>query len=583
MMRGVFLPGRPLSPLRLQLRLSTRHRVIARQFHKSRPGTRPTDLPTFPCRTRFAPSPTGYLHLGSLRTALYNYLLAKATGGQFILRIEDTDQVRTVPDAEKRLVEDLHWAGLSWDEGPDKAGPYGPYRQSERLELYHTHAAELIASGKAYRCFCSKEQLLHHNTISHEQGGRTGYPGTCRSISPEESEDRAARGESHVVRFRSPAEPTRIQDLVFNSFRKKDPEEDFVIIKSDGFPTYHFANVVDDRKMAITHVIRGSEWLLSTPKHVDLYNAFGWEPPRFAHVGLLVDMNQQKLSKRHPGVDVTYYKDNKILPAALLNFAVLLGWSTTDVKGDVMTLEDMVKYFRPRFTKGDIKVSMEKLSYLQQHHLKRLSESSAPQDAAAQREYLIDPLQASISREEAARLANKTEASSIPPALIGQLVPDLQETTSPDDRRAYLQRALQLTWQLKTPNIPEYMLATKYLFWQIPREALTDAYSQHGLAHARFSSSGGTAAALRAALAIARAVPEEDWGREGLIAELADTLACVVGEGEGQPGRKGGYTLMRWVLLRSEAGVSLAQFVAALGKEEVVRRFEVAVEVSEGV
>ena len=199
-----------------------------------------------------------------------------------------------------------------------------------------------MREGKAYRCFCSPEDLEEHKRVAHEQGGPTFYPGTCRSISLEESDDRAARGEQFAVRFKSAETPTIIQDLVYTRYRKKDPEDDYIIMKRDGFPTYHFANVVDDRDMKITHVIRGAEWLISTPKHVEIYNAFGWTPPKFAHLGLLVDQNRQKLSKRDNSANIAWYKDNLVLPSALLNFVALLGWRGKGPSRDVMTLQEMV-------------------------------------------------------------------------------------------------------------------------------------------------------------------------------------------------------------------------------------------------
>lgn len=364
-MRGLILLRRPLCLSTIPERVAHQHwfsstakcaAIPLRKGGSSRlgggggGGKNPTKLPDTPCRTRFAPSPTGYLHLGSLRTALYNYLLAKATGGQFILRIEDTDQTRLVPDAEKRLFEDLSWAGLTWDEGPDKisgGGPYGPYRQSERLKLYDERADQLLEEGKAYRCFCSPEDLEQQKHLAHARGEPTHYPGTCRTISQRDSDSRAANGEPFAVRFKSADAPMVIRDMVYGRYQKADREEDFIIRKRDGFPTYHFANVVDDRLMKITHVIRGAEWLISTPKHVEMYAAFGWVPPAFAHVGLLVDENRRKLSKRDSGVDMSWYKDRHVLPDTLLNFSALLGWGRpSSMKSDVMTLQEMVDNVR---------------------------------------------------------------------------------------------------------------------------------------------------------------------------------------------------------------------------------------------
>jgi glutamyl-tRNA synthetase len=232
-------------------------RASRRNLSSGRKSTNKS-LPEKPCRTRFAPSPTGSLHLGSLRTALYNYLLARATNGQFLLRLEDTDRARTVPGAEQGIYDDLAWARLSWDEGPDVGGPYGPYRQSERRELYAAKVQELLKAGKAYRCYCSPEELEAQQKLAHQRGEQASYPGTCRHLSSEESTDRADRGDAHAVRFKSSARPVAYRDLVYGRYEKGIGEDDFIIMKRDGFPTYHFANVVDDHLMKITHVIRGA-------------------------------------------------------------------------------------------------------------------------------------------------------------------------------------------------------------------------------------------------------------------------------------------------------------------------------------
>lgn len=219
-----------------------------------------------PVRTRFAPSPTGYLHLGSLRTALFCNLASTAsTGGSFILRIEDTDQSRLVHDAEQRIIQDLKWLGLKWDEGPDCGGPHGPYRQSERLEIYKDHVQRLIDEGHAYRCFCKPDDLEEQKKLLHEAGKPTIYSGACRSVHTDESSNRAASGESHVVRFKGDAFGNLgMRDAIYGQFQKKDKEEDFIIMKTDGYPTYHLANVVDDHLMDITHVIRGEVGLVTT-------------------------------------------------------------------------------------------------------------------------------------------------------------------------------------------------------------------------------------------------------------------------------------------------------------------------------
>lgn len=241
----------------------------------------------------------------------------------------------------------MKWAGLTWDEGPDVGGQYGPYRQSERLGLYDKHSDRLIQEGKAYRCFCPPDELAAHK-LAHRDHHSAPPPNPCIHLSSEESAERAYKGDTHAVIFKSAPEPTEIQDIVYGSFKRRLPEDDFILRKRDGFPTYHFANVVDDHAMKITHVVRGAEWLVSTPKHVELYKALQWTPPAFAHVGLLVDPKRQKLSKRALGADLSSYKEEHILPSALLNFVALLGWNPGLSQDEVLTLQDMaekVRYF----------------------------------------------------------------------------------------------------------------------------------------------------------------------------------------------------------------------------------------------
>lgn len=331
-----------------------------------------------PARTRFAPSPTGYLHLGSLRTALFNYLIAKATGGQFLLRLEDTDQRRTVPDAEERLYQDLKWAGIEWDEGPEIGGHYGPYKQSARTALYRQHAEQLLDSRHAYRCFCSPERLQVFAEHQNKLGLPPDYDRTCAHIPKAQSDDRAAKGEAHVVRLLIPDEYPAFNDIIYGLVhqRKKQRKsplapvsfDDPILLKSDGFPTYHLANVVDDHLMKITHVIRGSEWMSSTPKHLAMYQAFGWSPPEYAHVGLLLDKYRQKLSKRDLSTGIADLRDEQgIFPETLTNFVALLGWSH-DTGNDVMCLQDLIRNASMKYTRGDTVVTFEKLWFLQKRH-----------------------------------------------------------------------------------------------------------------------------------------------------------------------------------------------------------------------
>lgn len=367
--------------------------------------TREPKLPSTPARTRFAPSPTGYLHIGGLRTALFSYLLAKRTGGQFLLRIEDTDQKRLVPDAEAQLLADLEWAGLQWDEGPGVGGLYGPYRQSERIEIYREHAEQLLGSGSAYRCFCAPQSQGAYVT--------SGCFQNCADLSRDESRRRAEGGrEAFTVRLRVPADAHKriYPDLVYGKIQrlKRSPaapqaedgdasvgSADTILLKSDGTPTYHFANVVDDHLMKITHVIRGVEWAASTPLHYDIYSAFGWTPPQFAHVGLLVDQNQAKLSKRNQdmALDVASVREiHGVLPETLMNFLALLGWSNP-TKNDVMDMQSLIDNFDLKFTKGNAMVRMEKLCFLQRKHI-------AEQISLANEQNSFKPIQPILSQIE---------------------------------------------------------------------------------------------------------------------------------------------------------------------------------------
>lgn len=285
-------------------------------------------------RVRFAPSPTGYMHVGNVRSALFNYLLARHHGGKFILRIEDTDRSRFQEDALREIFESLRWLGLDWDEGPEKDGDVGPYFQSERIDLYKKHAGRLVEAGHAYYCFCTPQRLRKMRE-EQEQAGMprvSGYDGHCRDLPADEARARVERGEDHVVRLKIPYDANVVfKDVIRGHIEyKTEVIEDFVIMKSDGFPTYHLANVIDDHFMRISHVMRGDEWITSTPKHVLMYEAFGWEPPVFAHLPVILASNGGKLSKRKGAASVSDFRNGGYLPEALFNFLVLLGWSPGD-------------------------------------------------------------------------------------------------------------------------------------------------------------------------------------------------------------------------------------------------------------
>jgi len=297
-------------------------------------------------RVRFAPSPTGYLHVGGARSALFNFLFARRMGGDFLLRIEDTDRTRFVEDALTEIYESLKWLGLNWDEGPVVGGGRGPYVQSERLDIYGRMADQLIKSGHAYPCFCTSERLAEVRAAQEKSGGATGYDKRCRNLSAEEVDKNLKDGIPHVVRLKIPEGRTvAFEDLIRGRIEyKSETLDDLVLIKADKFPTYHMANVVDDHEMEITHVLRGDEWIASTPRHVLLYEALGWEPPAFAHLPVILSPDGGKLSKRKGAASVMDYKRGGILPEALFNFLALLGWAPGDDR-EKMCLEEMIAAF----------------------------------------------------------------------------------------------------------------------------------------------------------------------------------------------------------------------------------------------
>lgn len=298
-------------------------------------------------RVRFAPSPTGYLHVGGARTALFNYLFAKATGGKFLLRIEDTDRTRFQEDSLREIFESLRWLGLQWDEGPEVGGPVGPYIQSERLPLYKEHADKLLAEGHAYKCFCTSErleQMRKEKEARKEQHG--GYDRHCRDLSAEEVQKNIDEGKPYVIRLKAPLDGSiAFEDMVRGIIETPATMvDDTVLLKTDGFPTYHLASVVDDHHMNISHVMRGDEWIASTPRHVLLYKAFGWTAPIFAHLPVILSPDGGKLSKRKGAASVMDYKKAGYLPEALVNFLSLLGWNPGDDR-EIMTLDEIIAAF----------------------------------------------------------------------------------------------------------------------------------------------------------------------------------------------------------------------------------------------
>lgn len=330
-----------------------------------------------PVRVRIAPSPTGDPHVGTAYIALFNVMFARQNGGQFILRIEDTDQSRCTPDSESRIFETLRWLGLDYDEGPDVGGACGPYRQSERLEIYAKHAKQLVDSGAAYRCFCTKDRLDELKALQRKLKQPPGYDGHCRYMDPDEVARRLEAGEEHVVRLKvdKAGDTTFIDRLRGDVVIPNAEVDDQVLLKSDGFPTYHLANVVDDHLMGVTHVIRAEEWISSTPKHVMLYAAFGWELPEFCHMPLLRNADKSKISKRKNPVSLTWYRDVGYLPEALVNFLALQGWSLGDDR-EKFTPEDMLTAFDlDRVSISGPVFDLEKLGWLNGMYIRELEPS----------------------------------------------------------------------------------------------------------------------------------------------------------------------------------------------------------------
>ncbi len=330
-------------------------------------------------RVRFAPSPTGYLHIGGLRTALYNYLFAKHNNGKFILRIEDTDQTRFVEGAIENLINALEWSGIQYDEGVFvedgeivQKGEYGPYIQSERLDIYRKYVDRLIESGHAYYCFCSKERLDQVRDTQRANGLMPKYDGFCRNVSIEDARKRIEDGEEYVVRQKLPQNyDIKFKDLVRGDISiNTDDVDDQVLLKSDGYPTYHMAVVVDDHLMDISHIVRGEEWLSSTPKHIHLYEAFGWEKPLYVHLPTVLNKERKKLSKRHGDVAVGDFKEKGYLPQGLVNYLALVGWSPEDNE-EILPMDKLIEKFSfDRVARAGGIFDKDKLDWVNAHYIK---------------------------------------------------------------------------------------------------------------------------------------------------------------------------------------------------------------------
>ncbi|MGH9546967.1 MAG: glutamate--tRNA ligase [Terriglobales bacterium] len=328
--------------------------------------------PSSPVRVRFAPSPTGHLHVGNARTALFNWLFARQKGGAMVLRIEDTDVERSETRFEDQLIADLKWLGLDWDEGPDLGGPYAPYRQSERLEIYREHAERLIHEGKAYLCFCTEADLQKERERAQAEHRQPIYSGKCRALDPAEAGKRRTSGESCAIRLRIPEHPIRFHDLVHGEVEfSNEVVSDPIILRSNGMPVYNYVVVIDDALMKITHVVRGDDHLSNTPKQVALYEALGWPVPEFAHLSTILGSDRERLSKRHGATSIANFRDMGVLPGALINYLALLGWAPAGGTREIFSPEELKKEFSlERITPAAAMFDMEKLYWLNRHYIK---------------------------------------------------------------------------------------------------------------------------------------------------------------------------------------------------------------------
>ena len=325
-------------------------------------------------RTRYAPSPTGFMHVGNLRTAIFEYLVAKHNNGEFILRIEDTDQTRKVEGAVDFIYNTLKLCNINIDEGPNNKGKYGPYIQSERLPIYKEYAEKLVQMGKAYYCFCTEERLEKLRKKAEKNKVAFMYDGHCKNLSKAEIEEKIKNGEKYVIRQKMPKEGISVyNDLVYGEIKVENKLlEDQILLKSDGYPTYNFANVIDDHLMGITHVIRGNEYIMATPKYNLLYEAFGWEKPTYIHVSMVLGEDGQKLSKRNGDASFMDLYNKGYLPEAIVNYLVMLGWSP-ETNDEIFSMDELIKIFDPsRISKSPSVFDIKKLNWVNSHYIKKL-------------------------------------------------------------------------------------------------------------------------------------------------------------------------------------------------------------------
>eukprot|EP00128_Syssomonas_multiformis_P008533 Colp12_sorted_trinity150504_noHs@3517 len=487
-------------------------------------------------RVRFAPSPTGYLHLGGLRTALFNYLLAKKTGGKFILRIEDTDQKRLVLGSKESLQKTLQWAGLNYDEGPSVGGPYAPYVQSERLDLYKNYSEKLLERGAAYRCFCTPERLEHMKASAEKTGKANMYDRTCMHLHEDIVKQKLEEGTPYTIRFKVPSGVSVTEDKVYGVLRfEHTAMEDFILMKSDGFPTYHLANIVDDHTMCITHVIRGEEWIPSLGKHLALYRALDLKAPVYAHVPLLINENKAKLSKRQNDAFVQHYVDKGYLKGALLNFVALLGWRPEGTE-EIFTLDELAtKFSLEQINRSAAVVDFKKLNWINKQHIARAC-AAGPESPAMQEciEQLKDSLALSgLTRE-----------------------PTVQHASSDD----YLADVIDIVKE-RVSLVTEIPSFAGY-FWQEPTWQDEESITLH-----KAVWKANAASLAHSLLSQLRELPDSDFNST-TIARVFDGLAV------GGVKKNDVMLLARYCVTGKKVGATLPRTLERLGKDAVLRRIE---------
>ncbi|MCY4417137.1 MAG: glutamate--tRNA ligase [Chloroflexi bacterium] len=482
-----------------------------------------------PVRVRYAPSPTGNPHIGNIRTAMFNWLFARRHGGQFIVRVEDTDQARIEEGAVEHILNGLEWLGIDWDEGPRVGGPYGPYFQSERLETYDAAAERLIASGNAYRCYCTPERVAELRKEQARNKQRQGYDSHCRDLSDSEREANEAAGLPHVVRFAMPQSGmTTLEDAIRGHVEwQNELTDDFVLIKSDGFPTYHLAVTVDDYAMQISHVLRAEEWLPSAARHVQLYRALDFPMPQFGHLPMILGSDRAKLSKRHGATSLMEYRDDGFVPDALINFMALLGWSL-DGETEIMTVDTIRDNFAlERVGKPAAIFDLDKLQWMNGVYIRQMGIGD----------------------------------------LADQIVPFL-ETNYPEDLlpvdREYLLRIVPLVQErLKTLADAPDMLS---YFFEDELQFDAESVIQRGM------DTSGTVGALRRAISELSAVGEPDFEHQHL-----ESLLRSAGTELELSGRQF-FGALRTAITGRTATPPLFEMMEVMGKERVLKRLAAAAE-----